>query len=244
MTLQRAHQRARGNSPTIDEFYNGLRVDAYGWNYVQGVEKYRFVGIGIVRGPFDTVLSGTLTLSSGPAFGNTHLQAERAGECLRYANMGGVLPEGDVCLLEPRPAYREEGPDAVGQGPRARSQLRGLQRVRLGQPQLCRLGAGSGQNPTFEENGTVGNARSFQVGAKYKFWAARGLQNWGRGAHPPPFLLTEPLVTPARIHFGTNRSLVVTIDDFAGFRASGSMPPAHWRRSRPAQAATIPACAG
>ena len=30
-------------------------------------------------------------------------------------------------------------------------------------------GAGSGQNPTLEENGTVGNARSFQAGVKYRF---------------------------------------------------------------------------
>lgn len=39
-----------------------------GWNHSEGVEKWRFVGSGIVDGPWDTKLSGLLTLSSGGAF--------------------------------------------------------------------------------------------------------------------------------------------------------------------------------
>ena len=66
LTLQ-APRTNVGQELGSDEFYNGPRQDAYGWQWVQGTERYRFVGSGIVRGPFDTVLSGTLTLGSGPA---------------------------------------------------------------------------------------------------------------------------------------------------------------------------------
>ncbi|MBN8649713.1 MAG: TonB-dependent receptor, partial [Caulobacterales bacterium] len=39
-----------------------------GWNHSEGVDKWRFVGTGIVDGPWDTRLSGILTLASGGAF--------------------------------------------------------------------------------------------------------------------------------------------------------------------------------
>ncbi|MCB8829493.1 hypothetical protein LJD47_31245, partial [Escherichia coli] len=77
-----------------DEFYNGPRVDAYGINYVAGVEKWRFVGTGIARGPWDTKLSVTGTFSSGPSFGQVISRpapAEFLNSSGTYGNFGGVF---------------------------------------------------------------------------------------------------------------------------------------------------------
>lgn len=165
-------QRARTNVGTelgADEFFEGPRQDQFGYNYVQGVEKYRFVGTGIVAGPFDTKLSGTLTLSSGPSFGSVlfGLPDTPPNGCCRV-NLGGVYyPKKDL-------AYKN-------------LDLRISKDITFFEDHQLTLdfqvynvfdwvnrnysawGAGSGNPPPLKENGTVGNARSFQVGARYKF---------------------------------------------------------------------------
>jgi outer membrane receptor protein involved in Fe transport len=170
VTLQRARTNVAQELANNDEFYNGPRVDAYGWNYVQGVEKYRFVGTGIVRGPFDTVLSGTLTLSSGPAFGNIIFKPNAPENACCYANMGGVFfPKETFAYsnLDLRIAKKVQMPWAKGH--ELEVSFAAFNVFDSVNRNYSAWGAGSGQNPTFEENGTVGNARSFQVGAKYKF---------------------------------------------------------------------------
>lgn len=170
ITLQRARTNVAQELANNDEFYNGPRVDAYGWNYVQGVEKYRFVGTGIVRGPFDTVLSGTLTLSSGPAFGNIIFKANPPENACCYANMGGVFfPKETFAYsnLDLRIVKKFKMPFANSH--ELEVSFAAFNVFDTVNRNYSAWGAGSGENPTFEENGTVGNARSFQVGAKYKF---------------------------------------------------------------------------
>ncbi|MDG2535347.1 TonB-dependent receptor [Sphingomonas sp. HITSZ_GF] len=170
ITLQRARTNVAQELANNDEFYNGPRVDAYGWNYVQGVEKYRFVGTGIVRGPFDTVLSGTLTLSSGPAFGNIIFKANPPENACCYGNMGGVFfPKETFAYsnLDLRIAKKFKMPFANSH--ELEVSFAAFNVFDTVNRNYSAWGAGSGENPTFEENGTVGNARSFQVGAKYKF---------------------------------------------------------------------------
>ena len=89
LTLQRPRTNVAQELGS-DEFYNGPDQTAYGWQYVPGTEKYRFVGTGIVRLPLDVKFSGTLTLGSGPAFGNIITGALATGEAaLNYGNLGG-----------------------------------------------------------------------------------------------------------------------------------------------------------
>lgn len=177
LTLQLARTNVAQELANNDEFYNGPRVDAYGWEYVQGVEKYRFVGTGIVRGPFGTVLSGTLTLSSGPAFGhiifpsptNSVVQTAPEQACC-YGNMGGVYYPKETFAysnLDLRIAKRFKMPYASNH--ELEVSFAAFNVFDTVNRNYSAWGAGSGENPTFEENGTVGNARSFQVGAKYKF---------------------------------------------------------------------------
>jgi len=168
LTIQRARTNVAQELANNDEFYNGPRVDAYGNVFVQGVEKYRLVATGIVRGPFDTVISGTLTLSSGPAFGNVIFKANPPENACCYGNFGGVFfPKPFIAYknLDLRIAKNFKLPWGTNFELNAAvfNVFDSVNRA------YSAWGAGSGVNPTLEENGTVGLARSFQVGAKFKF---------------------------------------------------------------------------
>ncbi|VVT21410.1 conserved exported hypothetical protein [Sphingomonas sp. EC-HK361] len=151
-----------------DEFYNGPRVDAYGWNYVAGVEKYRFVGTGIVKGPLDTKLSGTLTVSSGPSFGQVIFPANPPEKACCYGNFGGVFWPGEIVGyfnldLRASKNFRLPWGHDLEVSVAAFNIFDAVNRT------YSAWTAGSGVNPTKKEYDTVGYARSFQVGAKYKF---------------------------------------------------------------------------
>jgi len=164
-------QRARTNDAQelgSDEFFNGPRQDAYGWEWVNGTEKWRFVGTGIVRGPWRTVLSGTLTMSSGPAFGNIIFYPTKPENACCYGNMGGVFfPKKDIAYknldLRISKAFKMPWGHELTASFAAFNVFDWVNR------NYSSWGAGSGVNPTFKENGTVGNARSFQAGLKYSF---------------------------------------------------------------------------
>jgi hypothetical protein len=92
------YQRARTNVEqelNSDEFYNGTDFGVYGTTYVNGVPKWRWVTAATYRAPFDFILSGQLTLSRGPAFGNMNVPwaggpAAPDGACCS-GNLGGVF---------------------------------------------------------------------------------------------------------------------------------------------------------
>ena len=151
-----------------DEFFNGPRQDAYGWQHVAGDEKWRFVGTGIVRGPLGTTLSGTLTLGSGPAFGHIISYATGPENARTYGNLGGVyFPTKDVAYknLDLRVAKSFATP----WGHRLEASFAAFNVFDWVNRYYSAWGAGSGINPPLKENGTVGNARSFQAGLKYSF---------------------------------------------------------------------------
>ncbi|MBB4153565.1 outer membrane receptor protein involved in Fe transport [Sphingomonas jinjuensis] len=154
-----------------DEFYNGPRVDAYGTNFVAGVEKWRFVGTAIARGPFDTKLSVTGTFSSGPSFGQVIFPADgqRAPEnACCYGNFGGVFWPGTFLgysSVDARIAKNFKMP----WGHDLEINFAAFNLFDSVNRNYSAWGAGAGRNPTKEENGTVGVGRSFQVGARYKF---------------------------------------------------------------------------
>ena len=169
LTVQFARTNVAQELANNDEFYNGASVDAYGWGWVQGVEKYRFVGTGIFRGPFDTVISGTLTMSSGPAFGNVIFGLpNQPQEACCYGNMGGVFFPDTILgyeTLDLRIAKNFKMP----WGHNLEASFAAFNVFDTVNRNYSSWGAGSGVDPSFRENGTVGNARSFQAGLKYKF---------------------------------------------------------------------------
>ncbi len=177
LTISRARTNV-GQELTADEFFNGPDVDVYGWNRVAGSEKFRFVGTGIVRGPWNTTLSGTLTLASGPSFGSviTGLPNPPPTACC-YANFAG--------LYFPKKTFGYKNLDLriaktfkLPWGHSVTLDFQGYNVFDWVNRYYSAWGAGSrsynaatGQisAPTREENGTVGTARAFQAGVKYSF---------------------------------------------------------------------------
>ena len=153
-----------------DEFYNGTAQDVYGRHWVNGVEKYRLVSTANYRAPYGFTLSGNLTLSSGPAFGNVIFGNAPDGACC-YGNMGGAFyPKPFIAYkrLDLRIAKSFKLPFAptheVTFDFQAFNVFNWLNR------NYSSWGAGSGSTPTLTEDSQIANdARSFQAGIKYAF---------------------------------------------------------------------------
>lgn len=172
-------QRARSNVPAelnSDELFNAPAFGTYGWSKVNSVEKWRSVTSGIWRAPLGVTLSGTLTLSSGPAFGNIVAPWNGLtgpvpqGACC-FANMGGVFyPKKDIAYkrLDLRVAKTFKMPYDGGHELtvdfQAFNVFNWLNRT------YSTWGAGGGDPPPFTENGQVANdQRQFQAGVRYSF---------------------------------------------------------------------------
>jgi outer membrane receptor protein involved in Fe transport len=143
-----------------DEFFGGPRVDIFGEQNVQGLDRWRFVGTSIVALPWEFMLSGTLTLASGPAYGRvTGFGAGPPNSCCQ-ANLGGAqFPDDDIGFknLDIRIART--------------FQLWNGQEIT---PELGIFNVFDNVNRVYSswggrENNTVGNARTFQVGVRYEF---------------------------------------------------------------------------
>lgn len=79
------------------EMFNAGEQDAYGWQDVVGLERWRFVGSGIYDLPWDFELSGVLTLSSGPAYGSIDFDGRdppECPECIYFDDAGVNHPHG------------------------------------------------------------------------------------------------------------------------------------------------------
>ena len=173
-------QRASSNVPmelNSDEMFNAPAFGTYGWNRINGVPKWTSVTSAIWRAPLGITLSGTLNLSSGPAFGNviffpdnvppgTSIKPE--GACC-FGNFGGALfPKKDIAYkrLDIRVAKTFKMP----WGHEATVDFAAFNVFNWVNRTYSTWGAGSGANPPLTENGQVANdQRQFQVGLKYKF---------------------------------------------------------------------------
>ncbi|VXC92350.1 TonB-dependent receptor [Sphingomonas sp. AX6] len=152
------------------QMFNAGRQDAYGWQPTRGLERWRFVSTAIVDIPWDFQFSGTLTLGSGPRFGNvdfTRTPPPNCGGCF-YFNDGGVFsPKQKIGYknLDLRLSKTFRMP--WGHDLTADFQVFNV--FDFVNRNYSTWGAGSGPNPTREENSTTGYARSFQAGLKYRF---------------------------------------------------------------------------
>lgn len=168
LTLQQAKSNV-AQELQGDEFYNGPRVDAYGWNYVAGVEKWRFVGTGIARGPWNTVVSMTGTFSSGPSFGTVVFPTGAAPEnACCYGNFGGVYWPGEIVGYANVDA-RVSKTFKMPWGADMEVSFAAFNLFDSVNRTYSAWTAGAGLNPTKKEYDTVGVPRTFQIGAKYKF---------------------------------------------------------------------------
>ena len=151
------------------QMFNAGRQDAFGWQRTRGLEKFRFVGTSIVDIPWGFQLSGTLTLGSGPAFGNVDFTrtVPNCNGCTYYNDGGVFTPKKDIAYknLDLRVAKTFEMP----WGHEVTADLGIFNVFDSVNRNYETWGAGSGPNPTLEQNNTVGYARTFQAGLKYRF---------------------------------------------------------------------------
>lgn len=170
------YQRARTNVEqelNSDEFYNGTAFGVYGTTYVNGVPKWQWVTAATYRAPFDFILSGQLTLSRGPAFGNIAAPWNGGptapdGACC-YGNLGGVFfPKQSIGYkrLDVRVAKTFKMP----WGHEITADFQVFNVFNWLNRNYTSWDAGGGNPAPRTDNFLLSNdQRSFQVGLKYKF---------------------------------------------------------------------------
>ena len=150
------------------EMFNAGEQDAYGWQPVHGLERWRFVGTGMVGLPWDVRLSTTVTLASGPRFGRVNFSTPQpCGGCLRFNEAGVLSPVSNIAYktVDMRVAKTFRTP----WGHELTADFQAFNIFDWVNRNYSTWGAGAGDVPPRKENSTVGNARSFQAGLKYSF---------------------------------------------------------------------------
>lgn len=170
-TIAGTLQKARTNVGTelgADEFFAGTDVRQFGWQYVQGVDQYRIVATGMVNLPLDVLFSVTGNFASGPSFGNVDFGRANVpdGACC-VANLGGLrYPENEFAYANVDLRLTKTFAMPWGHDLQVKGEVFNV----FDSINRAYSSWGAGNNPpSFEENGTVGNARSYQVGLKYDF---------------------------------------------------------------------------
>lgn len=153
------------------QMFNAGKQDAFGWQPTRGLERWRFVATGMGDLPWGFQLSGTLTLASGPRFGNVDFSRTppaNCGGCFYYNDAGVFSPKQSIAYknLDLRVAKTFKVP---GIGGELTADFEVFNVFDWVNRNYSTWGAGSGANPPLEENSTVGYARTFQAGLKYRF---------------------------------------------------------------------------
>ncbi|MFL6758785.1 TonB-dependent receptor domain-containing protein [Sphingomonas sp.] len=168
VTLQRARSTIAFNL-FEDESWNEPGFGTYGWNNVAGVPKWQSVTSANWRAPYGFILSGTLTLTSGPSFGHINCNVPIPPDAGCYANLGGVYwPKQDIGYkrLDLRIAKTFKMP----WGHELTADFEAFNVFNWLNRSYSEWGAGGGANPPRTEDSELSNnARQFQAGLHYKF---------------------------------------------------------------------------
>jgi hypothetical protein len=149
-----------------------------GWHDAEGVDKWRFVGTGIVDGPWDTQVSAFVTLASGGPFD----YIDASGPATRIIP-GGVSPKDNVAYqnvdLRVSKDFELPGGQTITLEGQVYNLFDSVNRIYSGwggglkcspTDTGCFDARNGQQGPTREgDDATVGSARSYQVGLRYKW---------------------------------------------------------------------------
>lgn len=151
------------------EMFNAGKQDAYGWQPVWGLERWRFVGTGMVGLPWDFRISTNVVLASGPRFGRVGGVTPPAdcGGCLKFNDSGVLGPKQDIAYKTVDIRLAKTFVTPWGHELTADFQVFNV--FDWVNRTYSTWGAGNGNPPPREENNTTGNARSYQAGLKYTF---------------------------------------------------------------------------
>ena len=154
------------------EMFNAGEQDAYGWQPTHGLERWRFVGSGIVGLPFGVRLSTNVTLASGPRYGFvTFAGSEQpCGGCIPFNEAGVFGPKKAIAYKNVDVRVAKTFKTPWGHELTADFQVYNLfDWVNRNYSTWGAGNAGGGFEPPHKENSTTGQARSFQAGLKYRF---------------------------------------------------------------------------
>jgi len=136
-----------------------------GWHGAEGVDKWRFVGTGIVDGPWDTQVSAFVTLASGGPFD----YIDATGPAVRIIP-GGIYPKDKIAYQNVDLRVSKDFDLPGGQTITLEGQVYNLfdsvNRTYSGWSGGFNGGSGA---TGAGDNNTVGSARSYQVGLRYKW---------------------------------------------------------------------------
>jgi len=149
-----------------------------GWHDAEGVDKWRFVGTGIVDGPWDTQVSAFVTLASGGPFD----YIDASGPAVRIIP-GGVTPKDNIAYqnvdLRISKDFELPGGQTITLEGQVYNLFDSVNRIYSGwggglkcspTDTGCIDARDGQQGPTRAgDNNTTGSARSYQVGLRYKW---------------------------------------------------------------------------
>jgi hypothetical protein len=146
-----------------DEAYEGPSQTYGGWHNAPGIPTFNFVGWAMVKGPWDTRFSANISLNSGGAFG-----AYACGSAGCIGNYNGLHFPKDSLAYQDVDLRIAKDFEMFG-----RYKMEAYIQVFNVFDHVNRAYSawGAGASPTLENNGdgTVGLARTFQVGGKFSF---------------------------------------------------------------------------
>jgi len=162
-TLTLTNAKATGQNDRYGFDY--ATPDDTGWHSAEGVDKWRFVGTGIVDGPWDTQFSAFVTLASGGAF----QYIDNSGPALRIIP-GGIFPKDNVAYqnvdLRVSKDFELPGGQTVTLEGQVYNLFDSVNRTYSGWTGGYNDGSGA---TGAGDQATVGSARSYQVGLRYKW---------------------------------------------------------------------------
>jgi outer membrane receptor protein involved in Fe transport len=154
------------------EMFNAGEQDAYGWQPVGGLERWRVVQTGIVELPYQFRLSGTAIFSSGPRFGYVSFAPELqpCGGCIPFNDSGILAPKKNIAYKTVDVRLAKSFRTPWGHDLEANVQVFNLfDWVNRNYETWGAGNAGGGLEAPLKQNSTVGAARSFQAGLRYRF---------------------------------------------------------------------------
>jgi outer membrane receptor protein involved in Fe transport len=142
-----------------------------GWNHAEGVDKWRFVGTGTVDAPMDIKLSGILTLASGGAF-RAFVESGTNGAPASRFIPGAYFPADNIGfkMLDVKAAKDFALPNGTSFTLEAQI-FNAFDWVNNNYGEW-ESGKSTAANPIAHrlgDNSTMGPARSYQIGVKYKW---------------------------------------------------------------------------
>lgn len=167
-----ADAKQLGSELASDEFFAGPRQDVFGWTYTPGVDKFRMVATGIMKGPWSTTLSAALTLASGTPFGSIDGRGPNPPNACCIANLSGVyFPDTNLAYqnLDLRVAkdFTLPNGNVITLDGQVYNVFDHVNRTWSSWGGGANWGGGASLKP--DDNSINGNARTYKVGLKYKW---------------------------------------------------------------------------